>query len=134
MMTPLSTSPRVRSLMETLGLAMAYYATGRLALVMAIPPGYATPTWPAAGIALAGTLLFGLRVWPGIALGSFFINVGTSFDPSSVDSSLKSLALGGSIALGAALQAVAGTVLVRRFVGFPNPLARAQDVIKFLAL
>lgn len=60
-------------------LAIGYYLTGRLALLMAIPPGYATAVWPAAGIALAGLLRFGYRAWPGIVLGSFCINFPTAF-------------------------------------------------------
>ena len=33
--------------------AAAYFITGRLGLLLAIPPGYATAVWPASGIALA---------------------------------------------------------------------------------
>src|SRR5262245_20728276 len=57
--------------------AVAYYVVGRLGLLLAIPPGYATAVWPASGIALAGTLIFGYRVWPGILLGSFLVNLWT---------------------------------------------------------
>ena len=32
-------------------MAAAYYAVGRLGLLLAIPPGYATAVWPASGIA-----------------------------------------------------------------------------------
>jgi len=53
----------------------AYWATGRLALLLAIPPGYATPIWPPAGIALAAFLVYGTRVWPGVVLGSLLVNV-----------------------------------------------------------
>ena len=38
-------------------IATAYWATGRLALLLAIPPGYATAVWPPAGIALAAFLV-----------------------------------------------------------------------------
>ena len=33
-------------------IAAAYYVVGRLGLLLAIPPGYATAVWPASGIAL----------------------------------------------------------------------------------
>ena len=33
-----------------------------------------TPIWPPTGIALAGLLLFGRRVWPAIALAAFLVN------------------------------------------------------------
>src|SRR5262245_50992503 len=121
-MTPVVSS-RLRGLAETLGLAMAYYATGRLAVMMAITPGYATAAWPAAGVALAGLLLFGVRTWPGILLGSFFINFWTSLGPDKGGSVLTCFAVAVSMGLGASLQAVVGAMLVRRFVGFPNPLA-----------
>ena len=65
-------------LMHSLLLAAAYYVVGRVALLLAIPPGYATAVWPAAGVALAGLLAFGSRAWPGILLASFCINLPTS--------------------------------------------------------
>src|SRR6267142_2568762 len=74
-------------------MAAAYYVVGRLGLLLAIPPGYATAVWPASGIALAGTLLFGYRVWPGILLGSFLINLRTSLDTTSAASILNTTAL-----------------------------------------
>jgi integral membrane sensor domain MASE1 len=117
-----------------LALAAGYCVVGRLALLMAIPPGYATAVWPAAGLALAALLLLGDRMWPGVMLGSFFVNVWTSLDLSSAASVLKSVGLATSVGAGAALQAVVGARLVRRFVGHPNLLDREQDVIRFLVL
>ncbi|MBI2486838.1 MAG: response regulator [Deltaproteobacteria bacterium] len=49
-------------------MAAVYYVAAKLALLLAIPPGYATAVWPAAGLALAGVLLFGYGAWPGILL------------------------------------------------------------------
>ena len=57
-------------------MAAAYYVVGRLGLLLAIPPGYATAVWPASGIALAGALLYGYRIWPGILLASFLVRGG----------------------------------------------------------
>src|SRR5262249_25646339 len=65
---------RLPSLVLISGIAAAYWATGRLALLLAIPPGYATAIWPPAGLAFAAILLCGARVWPGIVLGSFLAN------------------------------------------------------------
>ena len=53
---------------------LAYYSVGYLAMLLAIPPGYATAIWPSAGIALAAMLLAGYRYWPAVALASFSIN------------------------------------------------------------
>ncbi len=109
--------------------ALTYYAAGRLALLLAIPPGYATAVWPAAGLALAATILFGYRIWPGIVIGSFFVNVFTSFDASTTAALLKSLTLAVSIGFGAALQAIVGAFLVRRFIGWPNSLTKEKDIL-----
>ena len=56
------------------GLTIAYALAGLLALQLAIPPGYVSPLYPAAGIALAAVLIHGNRVWPGIFIGSLIIN------------------------------------------------------------
>ena len=120
--------------MRVLSLAFVYFVTGRLGLLLAIPPGYATAVWMPSGIALACVLLFGGRVWPGVFLGSFAVNVGLGFDPSSAATVARSLAMAGTIALGASLQALVGTKLIRRFVGFPHPLADGKDVLRFLLL
>lgn len=53
---------------QVLAVAAAYFIAGKIALLMAIPPGYATAVWPAAGIALVVVLRCGTRVWPGIAV------------------------------------------------------------------
>ena len=52
------------------GLAVAYALSGRLGLLLAVPPGYATAIWAGSGIALAAMLSRGCRLWPGVLLGS----------------------------------------------------------------
>ncbi len=121
--------------LRILALALAYYVTGKLGLLMAIQPGYATVVWPPSGIALAAILLFGARLWPGALIGSFAVNIATSFNPDpggwvTAKSVLIPLMIGG----GAALQAVYGAFLVRRYVGQPLELVRERDVIKFFLL
>ncbi len=56
-------------------LAAAYAITGLLGMQLAAPPGNVTPVWLPAGLSLAALLTFGRRVWPGITLGSFILNV-----------------------------------------------------------
>ena len=117
-----------------LGLALAYYAVGRLYLLTANPSDYATAVWPPAGIALAGLLLLGNRVWPGILIGAFLTAMGPSFHPAGAAAVLRSTAVAAGIAAGVLLQASAGAALIRRFVGFPAALDEAADVAKFLTL
>ena len=105
-------------------LAVAYFASAKLALLLAIPPGYATPVWPPSGIALSALLIAGRRLWPGIWLGSFAANIG-------VEGSLITAA---AIAGGSALQAVAAAALVRRHVGIPYRFTLVEQVIKFVGI
>ncbi len=113
-----------RPLAEAGLLAAAYFLAARLALEMAIPPGYATPIWPGSGIALAALLLGGNRLWPGIWLGSAAANL-------SVEMSLVAAAV---IATGSSVQALVGAALVRRHVGLPYRFRRPEQVVKFVAL
>ncbi|HWY25236.1 MAG TPA: CHASE domain-containing protein, partial [Nevskia sp.] len=99
-----------------------------------MPPGYATAVWPPSGIALASLLLGGIRLWPGVWIGSFAVNVSTSWDGSSVSAILHSLAIAGGIASGAALQAALGTGLIRRFVGYTNIFMQEIDVVRILLI
>src|SRR5262247_1844580 len=111
-----------------LTLAAAYAIAGWLGLLLALPPGYATALWPASGLALAGVLMVGARVWPGIWLGSIMVNIGTAFDATNAATLLTSAALLTSIGVGAVVQAIVGAFLVQRFVGFPNTLTEGRKV------
>lgn len=123
--------PSLRAVAGTLLLAAAYYLAGRLGLLLAIPPGYASAAWPPAGIALAGVLLGGWRVAPGVWLGSFLLNVGTGYSGAAP---LLSYGVTAVIALGATLQAGIGAWLIRRR-GFPaNVLTAGSGVIGLLVL
>jgi integral membrane sensor domain MASE1 len=126
--------PHLRPLVRALVVAAAYGVTGKLGLLLAIPPGYAAPIWPPSGIALVAILLYGSRVWPGIVLGSLLVNIGTSLELTSVATLLGSVALATSIGIGAALQALLGASLIRRCVGFPTALTREREIGAFLAL
>jgi PAS domain S-box-containing protein len=67
------TGPRHRSLRRDLLLgallAAAYWLAVLLGLRWAVLPGLGTPVWPAAGIAFAGLVLGGSRLWPAIVVG-----------------------------------------------------------------
>src|SRR5262245_60622596 len=112
-------------------LAATYGVVGRASVLLAIPPGYATPIWPAAGVALAALLIGGSRLWPGILMGSFLVNASRLIPGVPIG---RSLLIAFAIAVGASLQALLGARLIRRFVGLPTELVREADIWKFLAL
>src|SRR2546427_7181358 len=105
-------------------LAAAYFSAAKLALLAAIPPGYATAVWPPSGIALASVLLLGNRIWPGIWLGASLVNV-------TVQSSLVAATLMGA---GNTLEALAGAALCRALIGLPGTFRRGEEVVKFVAI
>jgi len=110
---------------------LAYIATGLLALLLAIPAGYASPLYPAAGVALASVLIYGRRMLGAIALGSFCVNVVLVAARGHRD--LTALATPAAIGIGAALQAGVGAALVQRFVRQPLTLTLPADVARFIA-
>jgi len=119
---------------EIIFVALLYLACGRLSLLLAIPPGYASTIFPSSGIALAAILLRGYRVWPGIWLGSFAMNFWVSLGSHTHAALPLFLLVSSGIGIGATLQAAAGGTLIRKIVGFPNPLVDPTDVTKFLVL
>jgi signal transduction histidine kinase/CHASE1-domain containing sensor protein len=117
-----------------LTLAVAYTVAAWLALWLTISLGYATAIWPAAGLALAGVLIGGDRVSPGIWLGSFAVNLWLTWDALHATALPTGVVISASIGVGATVQALIGASLVRRWVGFPSPLTRARDIGTFLLL
>ena len=122
------------TLLLVLILAAAYFVLGRLALLLAIPPGFASSVWPAAGLALVALLVAGRRLWPGVLLGSFLVNLPTALGGPVGADLARVLALSTGIGGGAALQAALGAWAIERWVGFPSNLARSRDILLFLAL
>jgi diguanylate cyclase (GGDEF)-like protein len=114
----------VSYLAKVVVLAAAYFLTAKLALLVAIPPGYATAVWPPSGIAFASVLLLGSRIWPGIWLGASLVNI-------TVQSSFLAATL---IGAGNTLEALAGAALFRAYVGRPGVFQRGEDVVKFVAV
>ena len=109
--------------------ASAYAVTGWLALLLAIPPGYASPLFPAAGIALAAVLVYGRAAWAGVFIGSAITNAALSISQQQTGAAAWVLPL--AIGAGATLQAIAGAALVRRFAPQPLTLSEPRDIARF---
>jgi len=114
-------------------LALTYAVLGGIGLAMAIPPGYASPIFPAAGVALAVTLTSRGRLLPGVWLGSFLLNVSLATFQGHL--SAGALVTAASIALGAFLQAALGAWLILRIRSLRwESLLTERDSLIFLAL
>ena len=62
-------------LLRWLGLGLTYYVAARLSLQLALVGENITPLWPPTGIAVVVFLLRGRRLWPGVAVAAFFVNL-----------------------------------------------------------
>lgn len=107
--------------------AAAYALAGQLALWLAVPPAFAAPLYPAAGIALAVTLVRGPAILPGVALGALIVNGLLGATPSLPP--LQWLISSLLISAGAVLQAGVGAWLVRRTVSSPLSLDEPREAM-----
>lgn len=124
---------RSRSLLAYLTLVIAYVVTGKLALLLALPPGYASAIFPPAGIAVAAALIGGYRTLPWTLLGSLLLNLWVGYSPTHPLTLIGSIAAS-VIALASMLQAAVGEWLLRRTIGYPCSFDKASDVLRFLLL
>jgi PAS domain S-box-containing protein len=114
--------PRLRTLTAILVLAGCYFCAGKLGLSWAYVHASASAIWPASGLALAALLLWGAKLWPGIFLGAFLVNITTE----------GSLATTISIAAGNTLEALVGTWGINRFANGARVFERARNTFKFV--
>ena len=121
------------TLLVIIGMAIAYVIFGKLSYFSTIPPSYVCAIWLPTGIALAGVLIYGKRIWPGVFLGAFIVNGSTQVLTGPVTDILMTLLLTLAISSGATLQALVGAYAVKRYAGFPNGLRNEKSVLLFLA-
>jgi integral membrane sensor domain MASE1 len=61
----------VKRLLLLVLVALAYFGTARLGLLLASLHDNVSPVWPATGLAAAVLLLGGRWLWPGVMIGAF---------------------------------------------------------------
>ena len=105
--------PRVSrdDLLAILVLGVLYYAAARLGLRLAIVEDNITPLWPPTGLALVAFLRYGRRLWPGVAIAAFLVNLPITNTIAPI---------------------VAARLLER--VGFRQEIDRVRDVVALVGL
>jgi PAS domain S-box-containing protein len=124
--TPRSDSRRQPSLSDLLTaatLAATYLVAAKLRLSMGAVGGVAAPVWPPTGLSLAALLIFGSRLWPGVAAGAFLANWSAGVPV------LAAVGMG----CGNTLEALVGSHLLRRGDFCPS-LERLRDVLSLIVL
>lgn len=103
-------------------LAGAYILLGLISLPFAITPGNASAIWPAAGLAVAGCVLYGYRVWPAIWVGATIV------------ASTNAVGMGTAtvIGMGNTLEALIATWLIKRYTKIDTHFHESVDVFRFV--
>lgn len=109
-------------------LAATYIVLGKLGLMLAIQPGYASGIFPPAGLAIAATYLWGSPTLPWIVLGSFTLNFSVSTAPLQISSAMAPFC----IALASALQAWIGRAVLHRTIGPQTGLETIEHIGGYL--
>lgn len=117
---------RAVALLRILAVAAAYFVSGGLGLLrqVTVHGAVVTPLWPPTGIAVGCLLIMGLRIWPGIAIGSLIViaTLSGSVTPSTA-----------AVVAGNTLAPVCACLILRR-VGFRAELDRLRDGVLLVFL
>ncbi len=108
--------------------AAAYFVTGKLSVLLAIPPGIASPVWVASGIALAAVLRWGYAIGFGIWVGSALVNIGILLEGDGA----SAIAVVSGIATGSTLQALAGAYIIHRWSELGELFGRIRNTFLFV--
>ena len=114
-------------------LPLAYVISGRLGLLLAVPPGYATAVFLPAGIAMAAMFMAGWATLPGIFLGSFVLNVWIGYVLAG-HFYLTALVAALGIAFASLMQAAVGGAVLRKVIGYPAQFDNSRELSLFLLL
>jgi PAS domain S-box-containing protein len=111
-----------RDAVRMLALAAAYAVTAAVGFRLGATLHDTPPLWPAAGIAIAALCIGGLRLWPGVALGTLL-----ALAPRG-----NGLVLTVAVAASTTLEAAIAAALLQRVARFRPDLRRARDACALL--
>lgn len=103
-------------------LGVLYYLAARIGLRLAVVEENITPLWPPTGLALVAFLRYGRRLWPGVAIAAFLVNLPITNFPAALIT-----------AAGNTLAPMLAAWLLER-VGFRQQIDRVRDVAALVVL
>ncbi|MCT7942893.1 EAL domain-containing protein [Shewanella holmiensis] len=128
----INSSISLKLFIQVITLATIYFVLGIAGLELAMPPGYATAIFPAAGIAVSAILYGGIRLLPGVWLGSFFLNLWVAGSSEAFE--IQSVFIALLIAIGASIQALVALYLVNISQINWKALTTFREIVLFLTL
>jgi diguanylate cyclase (GGDEF)-like protein/PAS domain S-box-containing protein len=120
-----------RILGGNLAVIAAYLATHAMSDLLDLPPGFATPLFPAVGIGMALAVVAGWRILPGVALGALLLHLPDIWIGPHVPASIGAIATAAAT-VGSTLQAWVGARQIRRWVH--AAIDSGRDVLRFLLI
>ncbi len=115
---------RARRAFGLLAFAVVYLVMGLIGFVDPRGAGTSRIVWFPAGLALGLLARFGVRLWPGVLLGSFGVSLWTRLPVSA----------GVALALASAVEAVLAAAAVRWWIRGDRPLCRSREVVVLAAI
>jgi signal transduction histidine kinase len=109
-------------LFELAALAVLYVIAARAGLKLDAVSGFATLVWPPTGMALAGLLIAGIRLWPGVFVGATVANILTG----------APVLIACGIGAGNTLEAVVAAYALLSIPDFRRSLDRVRDVMALI--
>jgi len=101
-----------------------YFGAGKLGLAVPFTSSNVSPIWPAAGVAVAAVLIWGIQIAPAIAFAAFLVNFVTPVP------TFASIAIG----LGNASSAVIAGYFLKHVADFETSLPRLKDVLRLVVV
>ncbi|MDY7549152.1 response regulator [Glaciimonas sp. CA11.2] len=114
-------------------ITVTYVISGKLAMLLTLPVGYASTIFPPAGIALAVLFIAGKRQLPSVFLGALLLNIWIAYSAGQSMDRMQ-LILAASIAAASVVQASVGSCLLRKVIGYPLSLDRVREILRFMLL
>ncbi|MBL4660416.1 MAG: EAL domain-containing protein [Alcanivoracaceae bacterium] len=114
-------------------IAAVYYASGIVIKPLILPPTFAAPIWPAAGIGVGVLVLWGYKYIPSILIGELLLNLKFYNIDEFVDKPELMLTYGGLL-IATILRSVLGSYLVKRHLGKSNSFLTLSSVAKLFIL
>ena len=120
-------------ILKNILVATLYYVFGRIGLILASDPVFATIFWPGAGIALGAVYCCGYRLLPGVFFGAAAVNIMIAYPDNTLpmaDLIVRSMLMG----LAPAVQAFVSVFLLKKFIGQSVRLETFKEVCFFTIL
>ncbi|WP_158643331.1 CHASE domain-containing protein [Ketobacter alkanivorans] len=122
-----------RNISRNILLVLLYWGFALGTELLAIPPDFATPVWPSAGIALGFVVVFGRAVYPGVWLGALIANLNVSLS-QGIPIDLQQIAFASVVSCGALAQAAIASHMLLRLNLLPSQLTNGVQVLQFLLI